>query len=192
MNIPRVTAPSQSQATKHYSPPIKILSDSDTGFDIIEKEDQAAMRSSIKKEKLETNVPKPKVQLCARPASHTFLKLCRSTSPSINESSNPSSDEGTVKWPRDFYTVDIIRGFDKCEAASRSSKKKVAAIFEGYFNVPFKKSTYYLNRERWLKAPQASRDKALAAGRTDDGLWKAFLDDSKVRHPHLKHRRRDV
>ena len=134
-------------------------------------------------------MPRPKVQPCARP---TFLKRCRSTSPLIEGASNLSSDEDTFKWPRDFYAVDIVRGFDKCEAASRNSKKKkVAAIFEGQFGVPFKKSTYYLNQERWLKAPQASRDKALAAGKTRDGLWTAFLDDSKVQHPQApsKHRR---
>jgi hypothetical protein len=185
-NSLRIASPSQSQAIKRHSPPIEISSDSDSGIIFIKEEDQAAGRPSIKKEKL---MPKPKVQPCARPI---FLKRRRSTSPSIDGSSNPSSGEDTVKWPGDFYAVDIVRGFEKCEGASRSSKKKVAVIFEGQFGVPFKKSTYYLNRERWLKAPQVSRDKVLAAGRTHKGLWTAFLDDSKVRYPHSKHRRHDV
>ena len=179
INSLRMASPSQS---KRHSPPIEISSDSDSGIIIIKEEGQAAVRPSIKKEKR----PKPKVQPCARPI---FLKRRRSTSPSIEGSSNPSSGEDTVKWPRDFYAVDIVHGFEKCEAASRSSKKKVAAIFEGQFGVSFKKSTYYLNRERWLKAPQVSRDKALAAGRTHKGLWSAFLDDSKVRYPHSKRRK---
>jgi hypothetical protein len=188
-NTGRIAPPSQSQEIRHCSPPIEISSDSDSGVVFVKKEDQAT-----EKEKLENSnpAPKPKVQPYARPTSLAFRKRCRSTSPSIDGSSNPSSDEDTVKWPRDFYAVDIVHAFDKCEAASRNSKKKVAATFEKHFGVPFKKSTYYLNRERWFKAPQASRDKALAAGRTRDGLWTAFLDDSKVRHPHSKRQRQGV
>lgn len=108
----RIAPPSQSQAIKHHSPPIEISSDSDSGIILIKTEDQAAVRPSLTKEK---PVRKPKVQPFSRPM---FLKRHRSTSPSIDGSSNLSSGEDTVKWPRDFYAVDIVRGFDKCKAAS--------------------------------------------------------------------------
>ena len=111
---------------------------------------------------------------------------------SYHHSPSPSDqdqdDDANVRvWPADFYTVDIVRGFDKCEQARRA-RQGVGKAFTAVFQVPFRSTTYYNHRQNWELAPQRCRDKALAAGRTPDGLWTTFLNSSRHEERRAKKR----
>ncbi|KAF8885198.1 hypothetical protein BD779DRAFT_1673833 [Infundibulicybe gibba] len=109
------------------------------------------------------------------------LSPSRSISPVAGQTPNHAIyiDEDLPIWPVDFYVVDIVLGFAKCEAARRS-RSNVGQTFTSLFGVPFRRSTFYENRKRWEDASQASRDKSLKAGRTDKGLWSAFLAQNRL------------
>jgi hypothetical protein len=77
-------------------------------------------------------------------------------------------------WPSDFYAVDIVYGFEKCDSTSRVHGN-VEGTFEAIFKTPFRRTTFYKHRKTWLTAPSAARDAALKAGRTSEGLWVYFL-----------------
>jgi hypothetical protein len=96
-----------------------------------------------------------------------------SSSLSDSESSSSSLSEMPV-WPSDFYVVDIVYGFEKCESASRV-RGNVEDTFEAVFKTPFRRTTFYKHRKTWQAAPSTIRDAALEAGRTSKGLWVYFL-----------------
>ena len=105
-----------------------------------------------------------------------------SPSPSTPSSSPRSStddaydtDDHLPAWPSAFYVVDIVRGFEKCEAADRS-RKSVKEAFTKCFCIPFRHSTFYVHRRHWKVASQACRNEALCAGCTPAGTWMAFLE----------------
>ncbi|KAF8799393.1 hypothetical protein BYT27DRAFT_6862923 [Phlegmacium glaucopus] len=107
----------------------------------------------------------------------TVHKRAHSTSSSASTSSSslPSSSEADIPaWPSDFYAVDIVYGFEKCESASRV-RGKVEETFEAIFKTPFRRTTFYKHRKTWLTAPATARDAALKAGHTSQGLWVYFL-----------------
>jgi hypothetical protein len=79
----------------------------------------------------------------------------------------------------EFYVVDIVRGFEKCEEARRG-RRSVGQAFLKHFKVPFRSTTYYNHRRHWDKASMALRDEALRASRTSAGLWSTFLDRSRA------------
>ena len=102
---------------------------------------------------------------------------------SPSESSPHSSgvddgDDGLRAWPSSFYVVDIVRGFEKCEAAARG-RKSVREAFIKFFQVPFRHTTFYTHRRHWEAASQACRDDALRAGHKPAGTWTAFLERSR-------------
>jgi hypothetical protein len=88
-------------------------------------------------------------------------------------------DEATPIWPADFYIVDIVLGFAQCEQARRAHLN-VGETFTATFGIPFRKATFYENRKRWEEAPQSSRDKSLAAGRTPAGTWAMFVKNIRL------------
>ena len=114
----------------------------------------------------------------------------KSSSPSLSMPSSPASsnseprsgaddsDDGLRAWPSSFYVVDIVRGFEKCEAAARG-RKSVREAFVKCFQVPFRHTTFYTHRRHWESASQACRDDALRAGHTSAGTWTAFLECSR-------------
>jgi hypothetical protein len=127
----------------------------------------------------------------AQPATMT-LKRSRSSNTSTPSQSTPSSassdsspcsgadnsDDGLRAWPSSFYVVDIVHGFEKCEAAARG-RKSVGEAFIKCFQVPFRHTTFYTHRRHWEAASQACRDDALRAGRTPAGTWTTFLERSR-------------
>jgi len=127
---------------------------------------------------------------CQRPLSPSSSSSRCSPSPGnpismsvnnpINVDDSEEDDMVEVQWLTDFYTVDIVHGFDKCERA-RHARVGVGKTFESIFQVPFCSTMYYNHRHHWESAPQHCRDKALAAGHTPDGLWTSFLCSS---HSH--------
>jgi hypothetical protein len=75
-----------------------------------------------------------------------------SPSPSTPSSSPRSStddaydtDDHLPAWPSAFYVVDVVRGFEKCEAAA-CSRKSVKEAFTKCFCIPFRHSTFYVHR----------------------------------------------
>ena len=120
------------------------------------------------------------------PSSSSSSRRSPSPNPTFGLSANnpididdsEEDDMSEVQWPTDFYAVDIVHGFDKCEKA-RCARAGVGKTFESIFQVPFRSTTYYNHRHHWESAPQRCRDKALAAGHTPDGLWTSFLRSSR-------------
>ena len=83
-------------------------------------------------------------------------------------------DTAAPLWPGDFYYVDVVHSFKKCDEAAKAGKS-VERTFEK-MSAPcvFRSSTFYDNRTRWLNAPQHIRDRLVAAGRTNAGRWSTF------------------
>ena len=120
-------------------------------------------------------------------------KHARSSNPSSSESSistsssmlrssaheTDDSDDPLPAWPTEFYVVDIVHGFEKCEEA-RCGRRSVKQAFLKYFKVPFRSMAFYNHRWHWDKASAALRDEVLRARRTPAGLWATFLDRSRA------------
>ena len=115
------------------------------------------------------------------PKSHKRFHSPSSDS-SLSSSSPPSDAESIHEhvpvWPSDFYVINVVRGFNKCEAAQRA-RTGVAQAFTAVFGVPFHHTTFYTHRNHWLKAPQACRDEAIAAGHNPEGLWPVFVKHAR-------------
>lgn len=109
----------------------------------------------------------------ARSPQHSSLSL----SPSLSLGHITSNDDEPV-WPSDFYVVDIVHGFKKCEAARRNRTSVEEAFFK-CFKVPFRSTTFYNHRRHWENASEACRDEALRSGRSAAGSWKTFLKRSR-------------
>lgn len=112
-----------------------------------------------------------------------FPHFLSSPSPSLSSSSSPSlghstSDDDGLNWPSDFYVVDIVHGFRKCDAARRNRKSVEDAFFK-CFQVPFRRTTFYNHRRYWEDASEACRDEALRGGHSAAGSWKVFLKRSR-------------
>jgi hypothetical protein len=70
-----------------------------------------------------------------------------SSSPRLSTASGDAddNDDSLPAWPSAFYVVDIVHGFEKCEAAARS-RKSVKEAFTKCFHIPFRHSTFYVHR----------------------------------------------
>ncbi|KAJ7667450.1 hypothetical protein DFH06DRAFT_1126263 [Mycena polygramma] len=91
-----------------------------------------------------------------------------STSTSASTSTKPS-DKGT--WMKGMYVKDMVAGFarmDSKELAHLSKAERFHAVFGAFRFTP---STYDDQCRRWRSASHEERQKALDAGRTDEGLW---------------------
>lgn len=84
-----------------------------------------------------------------------------------------SSDVPLKAWPTDFHVTDLIRGFKSLQDVKRHKGAAFVCIFGP--NVRWVSSTYYSTLERWRTSGEESRQYALAAKRTPDGLWSSFL-----------------
>ena len=114
--------------------------------------------------------PVPMTHKCAC-SSHSSSSPSPSLSPSLGHS---TSNDDALAWPSDFYVVDVMHGFKKCEAAHRNQTSVEEAFFK-CFQVPFRSTTFYNHRCHWENASEACRDEALRGGHSTAGSWKVFL-----------------
>jgi hypothetical protein len=109
--------------------------------------------------------------------SDTYLPTNPTTrhSPIIITSSSDSSSKkhvGQKTWPADYHAIDIVNCFVACDELDG---KQVADIFYEHFGLPFRKTTFYDHRARWVAASQQAKDQAIKSGRTQAGLWSKFM-----------------
>jgi hypothetical protein len=114
------------------------------------------------------------------PSTPTSISSASSDSSAHSGSTSDDNDDGLHARPSSFYVVDIVRGFEKCEAAARG-RKSIKEAFTKCFQVPFRHTTFYTHRRHWEAASQACHDDALRAGRTSAGTWTTFLVRSRSR-----------
>jgi hypothetical protein len=85
-----------------------------------------------------------------------------------------------ASWPKDFYVVDIVHGWDKINKRKRQRGFTVGKAFEAYFGKPFHRSTYYDQVTKWEESlTQEQRDSALVARRTHRGVWSSLWEKHK-------------
>jgi hypothetical protein len=125
---------------------------------------------------------------CACPSNSSSLPSTPSPSPDGTDDEN-SDGSPVPAWPADFYVVDIVRGFEKCDEARRG-RKSVPEAFVKCFDIPFWCTIFYNHHRHWDKAPAAIRDQALHAGHTPAGLWMTFLDRTHAKMAELDDRRK--
>ena len=71
--------------------------------------------------------------------------------------------------------------------AAKGTKKTISSIFTEHFpRSSWKAPTFYENKARWNNSSQECRDRYLAAGRTDEGLWKKFAKENPSPYQELK------
>ena len=168
-SIPLALFNAPPQQTASHPPVVKMeafiidltISDSDG-------DTQPVTMPVMRKRSRSLNFSSPSLSMPSSPAS----------SNSERRSGADNSDDGVRAWPSSFYVVDIVRGFEKCEAAARG-RKSVRETFIKCFQVPFRHTTFYTHRRHWEVASQACRDDALRAGHTSAGTWTAFLERSR-------------
>lgn len=102
----------------------------------------------------------------------------------------PGFEMATAKFPSSFYAVDVHRAFN---FNARAGGLPLETQFEQLFRLRLKPSTYYDHKARWFHAPRDARDKAVAAGYTEDGEYSRFLarhaaKDAKVKEEKRQHR----
>ena len=107
--------------------------------------------------------------------SHFSSSPSPSTSTSLGHSA--SNDNNVPTWPSDFYAVNIVCCFKKCEAA-HCNWASIEEAFLKCFKVPFWSTTFYNHCCHWEKASQACCDEALRGGHSPAGSWTAFLKRS--------------
>ena len=83
----------------------------------------------MRKRSRSLNFSSPSLSMPSSPAS----------SNSERRSGADNSDDGVCAWPSSFYVIDIVCGFEKCEAATRG-QKSVRETFIKCFQVPFQLS----------------------------------------------------
>ena len=90
------------------------------------------------------------------------------------------------KWPAEFFAIDIVNCFEDVE--ENAGDAQVRAVFERHFGqwAPYRRSTFYEHRGRWQAASLAAKQVALAAGRTESGLWSKFMSVAPARRALLK------
>lgn len=136
------TWPSRPVATPCTQPPQPIVKQEPKIIDLTEDD-------------VKDDLPAPVRKKRARPSSSPSLPSTPRLSP---DGTDESSDDSPVPaWPADFYIVDIVQGFEKCDEACRG-QRSVPEAFVKCFNVPFRRTTFYNHRRHWDKAPAAIHD----------------------------------
>lgn len=100
----------------------------------------------------------------------------------------PGVSTPLAKFPSSFYTVDVHAAF----TFKSTGKLTVEAQFEQFFSLPFRSSTYYDHKTRWLSVPRDARDKAVAAGYTEEGQYSTFLATHAAKDTPLKAAKRKL
>jgi len=72
-----------------------------------------------------------------------------------------TEDEGVKEpavksWLGDFFVIDVIKGFADIDAGL-CKKQPLQTLFEDFFGVDFKGTTYHDHRRRWAAASPQSR-----------------------------------
>lgn len=82
--------------------------------------------------------------------------------------------EGCImpRWPRDFYSVDIGKGFQYLEFSAANTKP---VKFRNIFGVSYRRSTYSDHLRRWISANTDARSVAEAHGHTSEGFHSNFM-----------------
>ena len=81
-------------------------------------------------------------------------------------------------WPIGCYAIDMMKGFACVDGLMKTKppvkdhhKQGLMEHVKTVFGVTVPYSTYRDQRTKWLRAPQALRDKVIEGGRTPNGLW---------------------
>lgn len=114
----------------------------------------------------------------------------RATTADLEDRPSSKVDGRLKEWPGDFHICDIVDGFAKCQKPPRGST--VAVIFEDYFGVKWKKSTYYDNLKHWRLADATAKLRAYDAGRVRNALWSRFTVDNPTKDVELKAARKRI
>ena len=94
----------------------------------------------------------------------------------------PGVSPHTTQFPLSFYAVDVHRSF----SFERQGDLMLEIQFQRFFNIPFKSSTFYDHKARWLQALRDARDRAVTAGYDDDGRYTKFMAAHAAKDTDLK------
>jgi hypothetical protein len=100
----------------------------------------------------------------------------------------PGVNATTAKFPSSYYAVDVHTAFQ----FKSVNKLAVDTQFESFFQLPWKSSTYYYHKSRWLSVPWDARDKAVNAGCTDAGQYSKFFTAQPAKDGELRAAKRKV
>jgi len=132
------------------------------------------------------------------PPTFASVALCTSTAALMAPSNNPSTPHTPTqpspsppplsdthhkrRWPADYYVCDVrdcffdSTTFVTFGGRRRTNVDRLAAHFP---RVVYKSSTWNEHKTLWLQAPERLKQKFLDAGRTEDGLWRAFAEKAR-------------
>ncbi|KZP29407.1 hypothetical protein FIBSPDRAFT_884843 [Athelia psychrophila] len=85
-------------------------------------------------------------------------------------------------WPSDYYVVDMVQSFRNISDYTKDGHKVMEAFGFEFLDNKFVSSSFYDHVRCWKLASQASKDVALAYGRSRVGLWSAFMENNP--HPY--------
>jgi hypothetical protein len=89
-------------------------------------------------------------------------------------------------WPKDFFVVDVVKGFAEIDAGLRE-KQPLATIFKAYFGVDFKSTMYHNHQGRWNTTHPHAKELALSYHLTKhEGLWSFFMRSNPAKNATIK------
>ena len=94
----------------------------------------------------------------------------------------PGISPQAAKFPSSFYAVNTHHSF----SFEQQGNLTLEMQFQDFFDIPFKSSTYYDHKMRWLQAPRDARDRTLAAGYEQDGMYSKFMAAYPAKDAELK------
>ena len=104
------------------------------------------------------------------------------TSSSSGSAADPvpltEGDQCSTEWPRDYYVCDIVSCFQDCKTSikrgGKNTRTRKVVFAEHFPGVTFKPSTYYDQRNFWLKASESLKKKFYEAGHVETAKWSVF------------------
>lgn len=114
-----------------------------------------------------TSSPSPSPSHLSASSSSSDLRM-------VDESQlGPNSRTNGKAWLASMYVTDMQKGFLAMDSLELK-RLPVAKRLEKVFGWAVPSRTFYDQRERWLSATGKEREDALAAGRSERGLWSVF------------------
>lgn len=84
----------------------------------------------------------------------------------------------SMTWPHDWHAIDIVKGFEACDLAARSSSNHMQDTFVAAFpGAKYTRGAFYAHCEPWNSAPEDIKKKYINYRHTDEGLWRWFMGE---------------
>jgi hypothetical protein len=125
-------------------------------------------------------------------SSPTSLKHYPTSSPPTQSSqsslcSQPASrPQKELPWHHGLYCIDVVDGFKRMASRSLKGLSKVERFKAAFAGRHYAETTVRDAQNQWTRASNSTKEAALAAGRTTQGLWRVFSAQNPIKNKRSK------